>query len=75
MQDADGYGFEEAGRTFELSPPASGLPHAHISFRSVTGGPTLPHHALSPSYPDLFRVSMRPSGGSGGGRYPEQVRV
>ena len=26
-----------------------------------------------PSYPDLFRVSMRPSGGSDGGRYPEQV--
>ena len=27
------------------------------------------------SYPDLFRVSMRPSGGSGGGRCPEQVRI
>ena len=34
------------------------------------GGP-----ALISSYPDLFRVSMRPLGGSSGGGCPEQVRA
>ena len=39
MQDADGYSFEEAGRTLELSPPACGKgrkrsgPHVSNGYR------------------------------------------
>ncbi len=57
MQDADGHGFEEVGRTLELSSPARGRGRERVSGRAAWKGPDRRRDNLPP------RPSLASEGG------------
>ena len=61
MQEADGYSFEEVGRTPGLSPPACRLPDSHIGFRWHPARPPARLPLALPPSPTLAESGGRPA--------------